>query len=319
MFTLEQFVERVNSASVDPRKVSSLSDHAPLVSRFLWHEDVYNLMTWNVLAESTVGNLTGDFGDCPTPSWWSLDSQMGLENNEAFRRENMQERLLQIATIILRFLNSDLEENDYRICCLQECWEELYLNLLINIKTTGFVFHKTHEPGKKYFNVIIFRHGRSKLPLNMAESLQKGLALQYATIGDLGLINLHGSFNGELNIQTIRKALNTNRMMNFFVLVGDTNMQVRPLSEFARNDNGMQMKDFMEQLMKVPSYDDGSASLSMVISPNLYTNFSPMKNVNGIENSDHQDVIAFFSIMPLFVNQNFKYFHTESPDIVFKH
>lgn len=317
MFKLEQFIELVNSASVNPASVTPLSDHRPLKCRFRYEEDMYHVMTWNILSESAVCYLTGDFGENPVPSWWSLDSQMGLENNVGFKREHYTKRRLKIQEFIYQFLNDQDNRDDYMICCLQECWWDVYFCLVMFLQPRGFTIHRTHEDGKKYFNVVIVRHGRSNKSVAFHYSVQSGLALQYFSIRNLAFFNLHGSFNGGKNVDAIERALECGlHNDSAFVLIGDTNMQVRPLSSFAVNDGGMQMDTFMNTISKIFTHKM-SKWLYLTMSPDRYTNFSPLKNVDQHENSDHQDVIAFFLPDMIGEQKYFMHYATECPEINF--
>jgi len=96
----------VEKTSENPAFDQGLSDHQPLMCSFRIGDFNITLMTWNVLDPQCVSYLTGDFENGP-PKWWDgLDSQMGLENNPYFKKENADTRFRKIRNVIWRYFTN---------------------------------------------------------------------------------------------------------------------------------------------------------------------------------------------------------------------
>jgi hypothetical protein len=239
---------------------------------------------------------------------------MGLENNPIFQRGRYFDRLQKIREILFAFVDEEDDRDDYLVCCIQECWEDLYFSLCLHLQSRGFSIHRTNQEGKSYFNVMIYRHGRTNRTFTMHYNMQDGMALQYVTVAGLGIVNIHGSFSGERNIKVLEKVSTFGPRFHSLLLVGDSNMQVRPMSEYAVKDGGMQMDTFLERVAMITSANSKPDRVYLAMAPARYSNFSPRKNVDGPENSDHQDLIAFFTGSPLEEQSSFKHYSTTVPD-----
>lgn len=282
--TVERLTQIVESTSAMPPSLHfGPSDHLFHAQRVRTRELDFILATFNVLAQQWVWYQSGKKPDgSPTPSWYNLDGQQGLENTELANEKNAELRENEIVRIICEFLEVQTGNNVF--LCLQECSPELRKRIVDNL---GDEYNTSLLEGNAPGCVIV-----SNMPFKdiLVTPLTRLVRVDLAETEWVAIACAHLDFNTEKNKAEFKWLKEQVKDQPLFV-AGDYNIPCMPISESAKNDGSTQtLSEFIN------FYLCGELGWKYSIAQHWrgYTNFNCRKNcADPTRNADHFDNILF--------------------------
>lgn len=285
MATVEQLTERVKLLAGTPAaEHTGVSDHLMHVqeAELALETGVYKvvLATFNVLAQKYVWYQNGKKPDgSPTPSWFKLEDQQGLENTPLADETLAKQRNDTVVSMIVQFF----VQHARAILCLQECDFSIIEEVEKSVPSIHVQFDAGGSPGK-----VTLSHGVG------ASALPSSDNLVMCSLVDIGvkivIVNGHLGFKTASNHASFR-ALKERYATDFVFVLGDYNIQCMPISETTKNEGSTQtLSEFINNVVCL----ELGWKYALAIHELGYTNFNCRKNcADPKNNADHFDNILF--------------------------
>ena len=224
------------------------------------------------------------------PSWINMETQAGLEQAPASDPKRQAERV----SIIFEGILTLFRQHQKVVLCIQECWPELAARLFLQKKNYGFEFAQNVSLKTNNFCLTI-----------ISSSLEYEFENEMVILKTPGIAvaNVHLGFSTKENMLKISDLISRNVMPYLFV-VGDFNIQTRPLSKEIGQEGVCTA--ILEQIAKAIQVVDGCTPLFGAHADG-WTNWNVRKNcLEPEKNWDHFDNIMLLSKNPKNVTMFFE-------------
>lgn len=245
----------------------------------------FYLGTFNVLAQEWVWYQSGKKPDgSPTPSWYNLEGQQGLENTPLADESLAQQRKDAIVSMIVKFFERSWHP---AVLCLQECDFSIVKEVSKSVPSLTVQYDSHGSPGK----VTMSRNAGALGPADYNTGFVMCTLIEPEEFGrNIVIANVHLDFNTNTNEKEMEELKAFAKHRPLFV-VGDYNIPCMPISDRAKNDGSTKtLTEFVNEIVC------GRLGWKYALAEHIigYTNFNCRKNcVDPAKNADHFDNILF--------------------------
>lgn len=298
MKTARELAAIVASTKVNRDIYNGVSDHVLHAQRFTIAEHRFVLATINVLNPNYMCYVNGIPQEGKTlPKWFSgFDDQFGLEHRPFSDPARQKER----EKIITNSLQTLLNEEDNIVLCIQECWEELYQNLVHGDGVFG-----SREPDKASFRAIVWTDGMYAQSIDPTQ-----LRIFAETVLEITIYNVHLPFKTQDLFHQLNRMIRPASGKAF--VVGDFNIPTQLISVKAHQEGSTHiLQELVDELYHLQAlFDEFRHPIYFAVHPNGWTNWNLRMNCADRENNrDHFDNIMlvcpdprFFKVEPVVWN-----------------
>ena len=224
---VEELVAAVLANPASPLEYNGLSDHKLHCQTLTTPTgEKLHIGTWNVMNKHWLSYCNG-VGDLP--DYIKMEDQAQLESRPFCFPENQDKRQKRIVETIVCLFDSFGDDVVPTVLCLQECYTELYADLVrASLNGTRFTVGCNQDPQSKDFCMFLV----SGVVQTGFTPLKNGGVLGIR-LGNrqIHIANVHMSFFTEENHKAVVELLNEVPACGGLLLVGDTNIQCKPLSK----------------------------------------------------------------------------------------
>jgi hypothetical protein len=223
---VEELVAAVLASPASPLEYNGLSDHK-LHCQILTTPtgEKLRIATWNVMNKHWLSYCNG-VGELP--DYIKMEDQAQLESRPFCFPENQDKRQKRIVETIMTVFDAFEQDKIPTVLCLQECYTELYIDLAVASEdSTRFTMGCSADPQSKDYCMFLI----AGVVQNGFHPINKG-GLLHLKLGerDVHVANMHMSFFTEENHAVLRKLTDMIPAGHDLLLVGDYNIQCKPLS-----------------------------------------------------------------------------------------